>query len=144
MNLDVQLLAKDTTEAVAIWRVGRVVYKILRPAAWFGTACCTPSSLRRAPADVVAGLTLRMRESWRWPELNPQLYLPDIDVVVSRFVPGRHASRAEAFELVRHFQCTDRNYLRDVEPSNIRVDAAGKKTLVDFLIDTRDGAFPNT
>ena len=78
-------------------------------------------------------IDLRVRESLLHEELNPLAYDEANNCLASRFVPGRHATEAEALSLVRDLERTRRAYLMDVNQGNILVEGA-RLVVIDFIV----------
>lgn len=117
-------MAADTAEAVRVVRRGDWVFKFLKAHDAFAP---------QPPADRLRQIRLRVRESWLHAELNPLHYDEPANCLVSRFVDGAWASTRESDALLRDLLASNRGYLLDLSPPNLRITPSGPIG-IDFAI----------
>lgn len=116
------LLRRNTGESLAVYRVGPVVYKILRPVEYF--AAHPLRRLRMSPAATIDRYRRTAELSWSHPPLNPLLYIAETHVIVSRFIEGRQAPLPERLVVERQIRAL-RLGIWDVVPWHILVGPDG-------------------
>jgi hypothetical protein len=128
------ILARDTTEAIAVIRVGPIVYKLLRPPEHFAEH--PNGKIRGTPAQVVDQWRCRVAESLQ-PPLNPTLYVESLGVMVSRFVEGRTPTNEELQTAIDLLESTGRDYCLDIAGRNDNAVATSDGVvIVEFWIDS--------
>ena len=137
--VDVELLALCTGESLAVYRVGPLVVKLLRPLHHFRRF-----PFEQSPRERLAELAARERLSWSQLDLDraplvilPLVYCTAANAIVSLAVAGRRGTihdERRARQLLRVFRPPLR--LTDLHPDNLIV-RDGRIFVIDFRVRLR-------
>ena len=126
------ILAENTSEAIRVVRVGRWVFKVLRPPESFATH--KNPRLRMSGRDTLARWQRMADVSVGRPPLNPLTFIEQ-RLFVSRFIEGRHPTPDELQPIVRRVELLRLGVL-DVSRENVILGPDGP-VVVDWFMKRR-------